>query len=466
LKPPPGWRVAVGADLDRMDLNADVGLVHTGPDVYLVLLFEKTPLGDPAEHVDRLRASLVADLDLVPTGEEPRMPFAGADLPLVVLRSRGQPPFEYIHGIRVLGGETVQVVAWYMAGSRDKARERLPGALAAVEFLEPAERDAVAQGLLALPDPENAAGSTWSLRSGVFRDFAGGVEWRKPRGFWRAMAGGEAAAVNEDATLYLEEPALGLCALLIVDEGADWTEDGYHETVVWNTLASEDPGTDATEPRRLRLGALTALVSEGDLAIEGVTLRYRIATALRGETGAQFLVWGAPEVLARESAAADAAIEGLRLGDLRASWQDGLRFHDLRLGYAVTLPAGWIQSDRTPEPIAPLGSFLMWESRGNFVGVLAICSIQEGQDERWMLDFIEQVIRDPLAAKLTSVEPSEMEGTLAGLTSRRLVWKKAGESLEVDLLVRGRTIYAFLLGGKGSGRFAAERARSGFTLLD
>ncbi|MFI5402032.1 MAG: hypothetical protein ACHQ1G_03775 [Planctomycetota bacterium] len=453
------WTIAVGVELDLMDTEAEVGIVHQSPEIYVALTPEKAPGEGREAMAARLRESLAADVGAVVTDESVVIPFAGGDLSLRALRRDGPPAFEYLHGVGLQGDEVVQVTAWYAAAKRQEARTLVADALRGVTFLSPDRRAALKAALLAAPDPENAVGEGWSLRGGVYRDFDRDIEWTKPKGFWRASAGDDARLANEDATLYLTEPDRGLTALLLLEEGEGWSAEEYHATITEQSF-----GAGAPKPVPRRIGDADGLVSEGDRSLDGPPLRFRIATAVHGGVAMQFVVWAPPEVLARESAAADAAIDGVRFRQLDPSGEQDGRYHDLRFGHSIEAPKGWPRKDMTPEGAGTIASFVNWSKDGGMLGVLAIVVMGEGQDEKWFLDFIDQFVRDGMRGFSGARE--QTESTLAGFKTRRLRWARGGESLEIDLLVRERALYAVFAAGTSAQRPTLDAARRSFRLLD
>ena len=86
-RPSDAWRVAVGSSLEQMNADAEIGLVHSNPDVYIVLLVERAPPeSGRAEFVAELQANVATDAE---RGKPITMQFAGKPLELVPFTKSG-----------------------------------------------------------------------------------------------------------------------------------------------------------------------------------------------------------------------------------------------------------------------------------------------------------------------------------------------------------------------------------------
>ena len=100
--------------------------------------------------------------------------------------------------------------------------------------MDDVEQKAADLALKAIPDTQNYVGPDFSLRRGIYRNFSMNFLWHKPEGYWRIKVGQEARLVNEDATLFIEEPASGLYGLVIGEKIKDISLSRYHD-LAWKS---------------------------------------------------------------------------------------------------------------------------------------------------------------------------------------------------------------------------------------
>jgi hypothetical protein len=236
-----------------------------------------------------------------------------------------------------------------------------------------------------------------------------------------------------------------------------WIAESYHAAAV----AGIDGDAQGPEPRGLR-GA-TGLVSEVTSEDESGSFVYRVVTAVHESRAVQFTVWGRSAAMKLHRVAVEEAIDALHITGLRATVRSGGRYEDHRLGFALDEPgAGWRLAQELPQGLTARGTMVRWTKDGDFVGVVSVCTIGEGQDERWFLDLIDQLWRDQFP-KLGVAR--ESEGELSGRPARRLTWNLGlKQRFHAYLLVEGCSIHALLTGGRDEALF--ERIRASFKLLD
>jgi hypothetical protein len=455
--PQDGWRLVVGAELTELNPEAEVALGHATPEVW-VQLFAEPRLGMTREILeDHMLETLRAEFEVTIAEERLVLPFADGELAFRLLRATGPVPFEFLQAVHIEGEIALQVTAHYLAGQREKALEVLPAGLGSIGFLAPDARDELAKELEAEGDPQSGVGESWSIRRGTFRDFASGTSWRKPRGFWRLAAGQQARADNPDATFTLMAPAWGLHGVLVIEPPEDWTADDYHAAVV-GSYEGKRSGPEVLEVRGA-VGLLSEIESqEGDW-----TFTYRVLTVVDRARAVQFVVWGQSKAMKRHRAQVEEAFEALGFSSLTVVERDGGTYRDHRLGFSIDEPgAGWKLAEQTPANMAAIATLVSWTRSNNMIGVLSMCVKDEGRDERWFLDFFEQILRDlaPVRGR-----PSEREGLLGGRPARVLTWGSGQRPrLEAHLLIEGCTLHAVFAGG--SDRGTLERTRKSFTLLD
>jgi len=445
LRASDGWQLAVGEELARMNDSAEVGMVHGGPEAYLVLIPEPLNGERAAEFEKTLLERDAAALGVEPVAGPPwSATVAGQTVQFARYRHPKQP-LEYLLGVIFHGQMAYLTMTWYELSFSDKGRSLLQTGLSGLEFLTEPARQAVRGELLALPDGQAAIGATYALRRGVYRDFAQGLTWRKPPGPLRILTGAEARKHNQDATLVFEQPETGLHGLLIA-ETAEVAAGAYHQAA---TRKLVPPGPRG---RRLRPPALPSAVPFGGLpglattvehALSGVVLTQQLVSAAGGGHAYQVMLWGRPAAMADGGPWARAVLMGFTFGALAPQTWEGESLRDERMGFSFRPPAalgvGWHHKDVTPDEIRPLGTMMKWEDGHYAVTVIAIHALERGQDEDWFFEQVRQHGHGRFA-----MLSSEQVATdrLGGEPARRVSMKQLGQLHgELLLLGRDRTFY-------------------------
>lgn len=425
VRPTDTWRISVAASLQKLNADAEVGIVHSNPDVYIVLIVERAPPeAGRAEFLTQLRSAIATDAE---RGKPIAATFAGKPLELVPFTQTGAMPTEHLHGVHYVGDQIVQVMAWYLAPDRERARKSLQDGLALADFLpEPARTKLLAE-LERAPDTQSAVGPAYSLRRGVYRSFEHGFTWTKPAtSMWRITAGDAAKA--DGAEVKFDEPARNLYgSITVVDNPGE--PEAFHASQV---AAFE--GTKSA-PVTFALGTATARVTTLDTTFQGQPMRYSILTTAAGNTGIQMMVWGARTDLKQHAGAVDAALRGFRFSTTPAIEKDG-EHRDHRLGFAVKVPASYRFTDAATAQQSADRSVVIWERGSAGLGAFAIhMSIS---DENWLFGYVEQMVRDQLGKFVTGTA-TRTELTIDGRRVRRLVWSQ----LELHMMVRDEVVYAY-----------------------
>ncbi len=461
VAPPPGWRLAVGAELLDMNDSACVGLIASDPETYLILIVEPMRGIEPAAFTARVRKSMREGLDGDAVGKPVPQKVGGREFSLQTYRLRALPHLLH-HGVRIDDGRTVQVQAWHAERNADRAGARLREAYAAIRFLGEPARAALERELLAHADPQDAVGPGYALRGGVYRDFEGRFTWTKPRGFWKAHVGADARAQNEIASLFVEEAAAGLAAMVIVETGGTASPAEYHRTVV----AHLEPKDPAGDPASIDLGGATALFTEVRPGTTDPPMRFGVATLVDGERAYQVLVWGLEgNVEAARPRMMDAVRAFRPRPDLVAEVRAETSFLDHRMGFRLRRPAGslWRFQHQTPAAIAAVASMVGYGSADGTVIAGAFCTLREEQDERFVRGMVLEMLRE--RAKAGAVEPEETTSTLAGLPARRMV-VSGGQRMVAWIAQRGRTFYLLIAGARPGASFTEDEASTLLELLD
>ncbi len=444
-KPADPWRLLIGDDLARVNADADIGLAHVNPDVYVVLISERAP---PAENraafANQVRAAIQGD-----RGEPHVARFVDHELEMMRVTATTGVKFEYLHGLHYAGDRVTQVLAWFHAADRDRAMKVLPTGLAGVSEMPEAETTALLAELGQRRDTQVAIGPGYSLRSGVYRSFANGWQWTKPPGLWTIRSGDAARAFNAVAELVMVENARNLYSLVIPAKLEGRTPREFH------AVAAGELGGKTVDTRTVGTATVTTIDPAGN---DAMNLRYDVATIANNEVALQIVTWGMNPDMDRSRAAIDALIAGVAIAPMTTSQRENGEYRDLRFGFAVREPGvGFAFDDQTPTETGAITTFVTWtKGLSAMVGVVGVyfATVSE-PDEAWTLDYLEQSIRDRVGKSVFG-RAKRSDGILGGHPARVLTW----DGLTAHVLVRDRLVYAFLSTG------TAPITPSGFRLLD
>ncbi len=457
VKPAAGWRLAVGSELAFLNPQADVGLVATDSAGSIVLVAEQVPAANQQRLAAELRRNVAAKLKAPGEPQRHRAELAGR--PLSFERHRAGS-FVYDHAVLFDGDLCFQVMARGPAPAGDDSQTTLAAALEAIELLDGEKAAALAKELADQVDIQTAVGKAFSIRGRTFRDFERDIAWTSPSGDWKMSAAADARAVNPDALLYLDNRRAGLHGLFIAEPANELDVATYHARVVerMQALVTFTPQTTKTT-----IGDLEAKASEGAALVVGDSLRYRVTTTVRGPMALQALVWGTPEAMTVHAKEAGSVAGGLELqGGLTAVAATTDAYRDHRLGFEMKLPPRWQFRDLTPPELADSGRLVRWELEGRWIGVAAACLLDTGQDEQWLLSFLEQLLRDQYGP-IARGAPAETETALAGKTARHVHWTAVMQRIDVLLVSQGNLFYALVAVDRSDG--ALNEASRGFSLL-
>ncbi len=465
VEPRGDWRLAVGAELDQMNPNAEVGLVCE--QAYLILLMERASGVDRKRFAKKLRQDMLRNISAKPSGKPARVTIGGREVRLHRMRTATKPVFEYLHGVMFVGDNAVQVLYWSLAGLKEKASGLMPDALASIAFMTHQQASALAGELAGRPDPQNRVGPGYSLRRGTYRSFAHGLTWKKPPaeagsrvGFWRISVGEQARAFNPDSSLVIEDPVAGVFGMLIVEPAGGFDGPGYHDLVTRRAFAK--PPT----PETVKLGPVSGLSSTGRKDEDGLKLTYRLVTAIHSGQAIQFAFWGVPDAMREHGALVAAALAGLDLTAApKPSQQTGGRTSDWRFGFSYQPPGtGWQRKELTPPEMREAGTVLDFSRGAEHVLLLSVCALDAGQDREWFLRFIQELIQSRMA-ELPLGPPGRDKLELAGATWDRLRWRGSFKA-DAYLTMRDRTFYGLLTMTDRPRAAPPEGVATGFAFLD
>ncbi len=426
VRPAPKWNLLVGSDLEQTNPDAEVGLVHVDPEIYIITLTERAP--PPAARptfIAALRSKLGGTQQTPVTTK-----FAGNDLEFAKILTPGPMGFEYLHGVEIHDDRLTQVLAWYFPGDRERATKILQAGFDAFDYLPKAQTATLVEQLSTAPDVQSAIGPDFALRHGVYKSFDNGWSWTEPHGIWRVATGDRARVANSTAELSFNDPSHNLYGLVFT-EPTPSTPIQYHQNIL-----AKMKGTNRTKPETIDLGGLTAYTSTIDIVLSGEALRYRVTTAVADGHAVQFTMWATPDDLDHSADLVTAAIQGLRIQPLDKHERKNGEYIDHRMGFAAKAPAGATLSDDSPPDTAAIETFVTWRTGARVdAGVVAV--YMPGSDEQWSLDFMEQTLRDRLSAPTS---PKHSEIAFAGGTARKLELA----DFTVYILIRNQIVYAYL----------------------
>jgi hypothetical protein len=445
-RPPQGWRLSLGDELRQLNDTAEVGLVCADPELYLVVIPERAAGVD----LDALEANLRERVayDLGPPKREFGAQLGGESLRLTFHALGGNLPTDFVHGVVRRGQRVYQVLAWWLSSNNKAARAALPTGLGLIGFLSAAKQAELTKELAYTVESQNTIGRTHVLRRGTYRDFALGFTWAPPEGFWRISAGQAARAVNPAAQLFVEEPALGLSGLVIVEESAEPIEEDELHALALQSLLGPAPAPQ--RPLRRSVGQVTFRVSWLDLEEGGTQLRYLVATAKKGQRLFQLHCWGLPGNMRASEERVWGVLEGLRVeaGRIRPLERRGTALSDQRIGIRFAPPGdGWTLRPLSQPVLEAAGAGYQWLRPGEGVTLIAMCSTAPEQDAAWFERFVGQLILDRLTREqgIEFGEPTDCQVQGRPGSLRKGVETDGGGRVDIATFHRDRTFYALLI---------------------
>jgi hypothetical protein len=435
IDPPAGWHVAVGEELEQMAPDAELGLVHERPDLYVVVTTEAAPKRRRDSFEAQLREQFVQGAEV--GGEPEIIERTVGGTPVKVHRYRSDV-LAFEHGVQFRGARALQVSAWYFAGFQQRAEKPLADVFAALSVMEPAVRNALRSELIDRPSPQFASGIGWSVRGSVFRDFGHALTWTAPRGSFWVLEGGEAArSMDARAVLSIEEPERSTFGMIVATdlESADAEQ--------WHTQVEEIVEWPTSERSEVLLsGARTGRMSTATGELASTPVDWLFVTTVEGATGIALVLWGqaplregAPTVVAQ-------AIAGLEVHARLPEVTQGEEYVDHRLGFSFAPPPGFTITDKTAEPTRAMGRMLDMTSGRSGATFECVWAAIPG-DATWMEALLEQSLRDRFSEVLSSGAPERTQVQVAGRTANKLTWTKGLD--RVDGVVFGAGARLFVI---------------------
>ncbi len=464
VQPQGDWQLMIGASLAQSAVDAEIGLQNAIKNGYLVVIPEFIGENERQAFADNVAATLVQDLEL-DAGSREVVQFAVDGHPTEFEIYRGESvPFLYYSGTHFVDDIAYRMLGWHPDHSREMMREEMRTAVSLIHFLDKPAADALATQLLEAGDSQNLVGPGFSLRNGVYRDFVHGVEWTKPRGFWRVQLGDEARERNEACSLIAMEPGLGI-QLLVVDEPAgEFTPHTYHQAVLDNMFGVDEP---PLPPETIQLGGQVALVSDAMLDAEPMDVAYRVATVVQEGQAHQIVLSGNSPRFGQQREQIERILRGFRFPgqSLVESERPGPgAYRDHRIGFELVLTSGnWITKDDLRPEIKPLGSIVQFARPPQSVIVLGLYTVEPMQEMRWATDTIRQLFSVNFS-RLADTKPIDRKSVLGGLPCTIQTWEAETETIHTVLLQQFQTIFCLVVVDTPGGSLLQEAMR-GFRLL-
>ena len=459
LIPANGMRLMGRDELMQINNAADAGLVSSQPATYHMYLVEKTK--------DDLIGKLISDwekeMGVDSSGvQEAAVEFAGQDA-----RQRVYHDIE-IEGILfdwtwtyfLRDGVLYRYISWWPSSDRKDALPVFEKSLNQLSWLNGDQQRSLQQEL-SLLDANNAVGADYSLRNGVFRDFAGGYTYTLPSGLWKANAGDAALTENPECRLDIGKSDEGIYLQLIPEKDLDMSAEEYHRAILANfEVAADTPIEEA------KSGTLDLKLSSFDTEHDGISLTWRLASAVRDNRYVQLLAWAVKDNESQLNHRLSELLQGLSLPENspQAVKRTSHAIQDYRLGYQMSYKPDWKAEPTAHPSLGPIASMISVEHpRGAVIG-MGVCTP--------MTDFTEDMMIDGMlrnsAIKLDPTTRVDSESTLAGLPARCVRFKgMAGrQSAQAAIWIARRGNTAYLLLALGEEGLDMEKYKQYFSLLD
>jgi hypothetical protein len=443
IVPPAGARVAVGAELARMNSSAEVAIVSRQPETYLIVLPERANGANAQALAARRMDANVVAAGLVPDEGGFEATIGGQTVALRRYHSEKQP-FIYYQGALVAGETVYVLLGWRAKTERDNGTGGpIAAAVNAFRLLSTEARAALTDELSQLPDVQNVVGATYALRRGTYRDFAHGLSWKVPAGPFRVHVGAAAREIHASGLAFVEEVGTGISALLL-SESANGMNDGtYHASVTEGRF--EGKKGQSPKARPLAVGGVSALMTLGQTTADGVPMVEQVVSWVDRDTGYQLLMWG-PRALAKQAQTRfDALLQGLTIAPSNAIESRNGAYTDYRLGYsyaAPALPGGpWVRHDLTAKEIAGASGTVEWKNDRYRIGIVGFYAMDSRQDDEFFLSkFRPNDARSLLSSATTAAD------TLDGVPGKHMVVRTLNTAKEHIIVVRrDRTFFGLFM---------------------
>ncbi|QJE98306.1 hypothetical protein [Luteolibacter luteus] len=436
-EPSGPWGLMWGASLASTGEDAEIGLARPDLGLYITVASEAVDESRREKFVSSATSTLVEEAEI--KGKE-HLDFAGTPFECTRALVAGEMPIEIYLGNFVRGDLGYQFKAWRLQHKRkdEPLFDFLKEGLKSFSFLDDAAAEKLRTALVASPDSFGAVGEGFSVRGGVYRNFGAGIAWKRPAGFWKFHVGDQARARNEDISFQAMEIEKGLNTQLLVEDWSEGDATQYHEAAA---AALEEgnfqPGTKVLPP--LVVDGQQILRSCYVLQAEDAVLEYHLCTTLKDGQGIQMNTFAKVEVMEAFPKLAEECLTAYTFpGDsLNSSKTSGGRFHDLRMGFQMSLADGpWTIAEQPHPVISKLGNIVSFTGQSGVVTHFAIQTDGSGNDASFATKMMENIFRVNLNRSSTEGSTSRPE-TIAGLPATVRSGASAGTHMNVILFQVG-----------------------------
>jgi hypothetical protein len=465
--PVDGWGLMWGQSLELTGDDAEVGLNRPDQGLYITVAHQPVAPEDEADFVEAIKSAMGDELQPVGAVE---WDFCGTPVKALGAVVPGSPGVRVFLANVVRNGRGYRVKAWHLEQQGVDHRDAIAAGMKAFTLLDDTAAAELRTELEQMDDRPGSVGEGFSVRGGVFRSFAEGVEWKSPSGFWQIDAGDAARQHNEICAMHAAEAGTGMMVQLVAE---DLEESGiapgdYHDLIVSGLeqngfeLLSSGPETlqvDGQEMKRSRF------VYRGD---DG-SIGYHVVTAVVGSRAYQTNCFGPVAATSGEAEAVSRAIEGFSFPGkkLRAVESRGGRHRDLRMGFELRPPAGMTAaSQANHQVVEKLGSNIEFRGKDGMMSHTALQAGGSGNDASIATQMVGQIFKLNLD-RSTAAGSAERTETIAGQTASVRSGISDGTHIRIAVFRRGGVLHMGLVAA-GSERKAEKLLadyKSGFSLL-
>ena len=461
------WALMIGAELKKSHDSAEFGFKNPKKNMSFVTIPES--LNGMTKETYREFVVTTFEEILQEQGSynksEQSMPIKidGKEVVFYHYEVTGNFYMQWYYGIVFHGVRGYQFMCWGLSKDRQEMNDGLRQVCQQIHFIPVDELKSLENELLALPDPEDKVGLKWCLRNGVYRDFEFGFRWKKPKGFWTIHAGDSAVRENVDSRISCHDASINLSLQVLPEEAGNRSLGEFHK------LVSRALFRKPVDMQRSKLGGLEAMESVGVVRMQNLNLDYKLLTTLREGIAYQVVIWGMQGALEKQKKQIEEVIAGFEFADrpLASTEKGNSSYTDHRLGYHLGLSGEWTVEESTPPHIRSLGSGVQFSKSNKSVQVLAIKSLEPGQDSSFLLD---DLINSSLKANFSSLKnakPIIKNHQFSGNDWKEYYWSGRLESVSFLSSIRGNTLYLLTIAERfGKARKLVEEVVEEFELLD
>lgn len=459
------WSLMWGQSLAATGDDAEIGMQRS--DLGIFVIADSQPVAGSA--ASRFLAAVDAlEFEGGRTLGTQRFEVAGQKVEFRKFLLPGQPAIRIYIGHFVSGGRGYRMKAWHLEQEGKDHGAAVAEGLAAFKLLPDEAASALRAELEALPDTAGNTGEDFSIRDGVYRDFAKGLVWRSPAGFWRIESGDEAAARNSDSSLHAVHLDSGLTLQVVAEEAEGIDPEGFHEHLVgmlkeggFESAGTELPALDI-EGHRVRRSVLT-------FAGEDAVLEYHVASTVVGGTAYQLNCFATAEVMAADRAAADRALAGFSFPGkkLRKVETRSGKHRDVRMGYEWTLPPGAVlDPGSSGHVISALGSSAVYRVKKGMITHIAVQAGGSGNDA----SIVGKMIKDLFKLNLdrsTGATSSDRVESIGGVEASVRTGLSGKASVMIAVFRAGGVLHQAVISAESEKEVESlfQAYRSGFTLI-